>query len=262
MKYFVTSDIHSHFKELKKALEKLGYDASNDSHMLVVCGDIFDRGDEPLEVYNFLRSIPSNNRILIKGNHDYLFLKLFEKDKYTDNDIDDGTVYTMYKLAGKDKNDNFLDVKKSPIIIDIVNWMKSDEWISYYEAGKYIFTHSFIPLRFKKTCFNFDDPDIYHDLEYDPNWRSIDDEFLLERCAFDSAWRKVDAGLFDEEAKLGKILVCGHTHSYEFFAGLDHKEYDDGAFEYGIYNNHSVINLDSWVERSKLINVLVIDIDD
>ena len=52
-KYFVCSDLHSFFTEFKEALAKNGFDAENQDHILVVCGDLFDRGKETLYLYNF-----------------------------------------------------------------------------------------------------------------------------------------------------------------------------------------------------------------
>ena len=44
MKYFIVSDIHSFYVELKSALDKAGFNKRNKDHTLIVCGDIFDRG--------------------------------------------------------------------------------------------------------------------------------------------------------------------------------------------------------------------------
>ena len=57
MKYFVVSDIHSFYVELKRALDKAGFNKRNKDHTLIVCGDVFDRGSETVELYKFLTSI-------------------------------------------------------------------------------------------------------------------------------------------------------------------------------------------------------------
>ena len=61
------------------SLYKNGIDKENPEHILVVLGDIFDRGKETLEVYNFLRSLPDERLILIRGNHESLYLSLLDK---------------------------------------------------------------------------------------------------------------------------------------------------------------------------------------
>ena len=116
--------------------------------------------------------------------------------------------------------------------------------------------HSFIPLRFINNPSSYIDPDINKDLFYDASWRKIKEEFLLKRCAYDSAWRKYKAKLFEEEIKKGKTLVCGHTHSCEFFKNLD------GILDnYSIYYDGHIINLDGWVEKTHHVNVLIIGED-
>ena len=57
MKYFITSDIHSFYDEFIEALNKAGYDKNNKDHILIICGDIFDRGTKPLEIYEFLKNM-------------------------------------------------------------------------------------------------------------------------------------------------------------------------------------------------------------
>jgi predicted phosphodiesterase len=42
-KIFVVSDIHGHCTLLQKALERAGFDDANEDHLLICCGDYFDR---------------------------------------------------------------------------------------------------------------------------------------------------------------------------------------------------------------------------
>lgn len=59
MKYFVVSDIHSFYTELKRALDKACFNKRNKDHTLIVYGDIFDHGPDTRSVYKFLTSIPN-----------------------------------------------------------------------------------------------------------------------------------------------------------------------------------------------------------
>lgn len=45
--YFVCSDIHGYFNEWMSSLKDAGFDISNNDHILIVLGDIFDRGGQP-----------------------------------------------------------------------------------------------------------------------------------------------------------------------------------------------------------------------
>ena len=258
-KYFVTSDIHGFFKEFKEALDKAGFEYNNQDHILIVCGDLFDRGADALSVYNYLKGLPKNRRILIRGNHDYLFLKLVKKDEPSEADIEDGTVDTLIQLVGEKLP--FNELKQAKVIKEVASFIEGDDFCYHYELGKYIFTHSFIPLGIKESCTNIDDPDINRDLYYDPNWRNDSSKLMLVKSAYDSSWRKYKAGYFSEEASHGKVLVCGHTHGYEFYRNIDHIKFEGKNYDFSIYYGDHLINLDGNVEKSGKINVLVIDED-
>lgn len=102
MKYFVVSDIHSFYIELKRALDKAGFNKRNKDHTLIVCGDIFDRGPDTLSVYKFLTSIPKKRCILIKGNHELLYEELLDKSFPESHDFSNHTVDTFCQIAGYD----------------------------------------------------------------------------------------------------------------------------------------------------------------
>ena len=106
MKYFIVSDIHSFTTSLKIALRKSGFNKRNKNHTLVICGDLFDRGSETLELYKFITSIPKKRRVLIRGNHEDLYLELLKKEQPDWYDFSNGTVSTFNQIAGFD--DSFM----------------------------------------------------------------------------------------------------------------------------------------------------------
>ncbi len=53
--YFVCSDIHGYFDEWMESLRQSGFELSNTNHILVVLGDIFDRGRQPKQIYEFFK---------------------------------------------------------------------------------------------------------------------------------------------------------------------------------------------------------------
>ena len=73
-KLFVVSDIHGHCTILSEALDRAGFDRRNPDHLLICCGDYFDRGTENMEVLQFLERLP--RKILIRGNHEDMLKKL------------------------------------------------------------------------------------------------------------------------------------------------------------------------------------------
>lgn len=98
--YFVCSDIHSFFQQFKNALRKAGFRKTNPAHHLIICGDIFDRGDETLSVYRYLKSIPRSRRTLVRGNHEKLLLKMLDKTFPDTFDFTNGTVKTLCHIVG------------------------------------------------------------------------------------------------------------------------------------------------------------------
>jgi hypothetical protein len=98
MKYFVVSDIHSYFNCLIEALEKEGFQKNNNNHMLIINGDIFDRGKESQEIRDFLDTV--ENKVLIFGNHEYLMLHAINRGNFLRHDISNGTLDAAIQLSG------------------------------------------------------------------------------------------------------------------------------------------------------------------
>lgn len=46
MRYYVVSDIHGYYTQMKSALEKAGFFSDTTPHKLIMLGDLFDRGHE------------------------------------------------------------------------------------------------------------------------------------------------------------------------------------------------------------------------
>ena len=112
MKYFVISDVHSFYLEMLSSLKESGFDKKNPNHTLIVCGDIFDRGDKSVEVYKFLKSIPKKRCILIRGNHEQLYFQLLNKKYPESHDFSNGTVRTFCQIAAKEtKRTEFLSLE-------------------------------------------------------------------------------------------------------------------------------------------------------
>ena len=146
MKYFVTSDVHSFFNEMQNALHKAGFEESNPDHKLVICGDIFDRGEQSKEMYKYLRDI-DNQLILVRGNHEDLLETCY-------NEIMSGstpklhhwsnkTVKTISDLCNIDERDLFriseeTKSKVHSVMLDVLLWIK-DKAVDYFTVGDYIF---------------------------------------------------------------------------------------------------------------------------
>ncbi len=259
-KYFITSDTHSYFIPLIEELDKKGFDKNNKDHILVLCGDLFDRGPDSIKIYEFIKSIPIDRRILIRGNHEYLFIDLCHKELPDDYDHSNGTFDTFCDLTNN-KYQNWFDLVLDDKINEIKKWFLSDEWIDYYETKNYIFTHAFIPLNidasansnhmyFARTKF----------LSYKEDWRnSSPKEF--KNATWGCPWELAVAGL----NKTGKTIVCGHWHTSDFFNNLKHLKIRYNYFEKNpifISKKYKIIGLDACTAATNKVNVLVLNEDE
>lgn len=96
---FFVSDIHGEYTVLRDGLEEAGYDEDNPNHLLVVLGDIFDRGDESKSVYLYLKRLTDEKKaIVISGNHNKFFI-----------DYLDGTNLSPFNYMRNGVRDTFAD---------------------------------------------------------------------------------------------------------------------------------------------------------
>jgi len=276
MKYFVVSDIHGFYNELIDGLRKSGFNKRNKNHTLIVCGDVFDRGPDTVKVYKFLMSIPKSRCILIRGNHEQLYLSLLYKSFPERHDFHNKTVSTFCQIANMDEryldfnywrtnalhegkdmyfyDDNafsyWSSIKEKVMNSEITNWIKSDRWINYFELDKFVFVHSFVPTK-------LDDDSM--DTVYNPNWRDKDADW--DSAIWGCPFAQYQDGLFKEE----KTLVVGHWHTSDFYAKLDNNHnYDNTCAP--IYYSDGLVGIDGgcmydsyWKEFIHPQNVLVID---
>lgn len=284
MKYFVVSDVHSFYFEMISSLMKAGYSKNDVSHMLIINGDLFDRGPDAIKMYEFIREIPKERRILIKGNHEQLILEAVKKERPDKHDINNGTIDTLLQLSetSRTKIDMFYEeyflfaieedlgkisaanrlwrkIVNHERVKEVVKWLESDEWIEYYELDNLIITHAFIPLTVKdydKNSETLTYNDVY---EYNSNWRETSKE-VWKDARWGNPWVMYQAGLFSEEEKRGKTLVVGHWKTDDFYKHLngDHSNRAD------IYFSKGIIGLDGGVRKYQeryiyFCNVLVIE---
>ena len=249
-KYFVTSDIHGYYTQWMNALEKNGFEINNSNHILIICGDIIDRGKEVKKIIDFLYSFPSNRLIMIRGNHEDLFEQMIFRGYPLSHDYHNGTVSTYMDLFNEEI-DNGYDEYKHSKLAQLINQM-----IDYYETEKYIFVHGWIPsIPGTK----------YGEYTYDPNWRKADIE-AWNMARWTNGMKANLQGDFEN-----KIIVCGHYHasygnvrkrfpnkSEVFYSQL---EFSDNEY-FEPYYNKGIICIDACTAYTKLVNVLVLDEED
>ena len=250
MRYYVVADPHGFYTELVNALTEKGYFEDKEPHKLIVCGDLFDRGKETQEMQAFILDLLQKDEvILIRGNHEDLFVSFLNKDcgfPYQHH-IHNGTFETALQLTGMDafealdENERFVrTAKETPYYTTIIPSM-----IDYFETNEYIFVHGWIPMN--------EGTDQQGLLAYNPKWRNAS----LER------WNKARWLNGMDMAKVatekGKTIVCGHWHCSYGHARFEHKgtEFGDDA-DYAPYVAEGIIAIDACTARSRKVNCIVL----
>ena len=238
-KLFAVSDIHGHYTELMRALADAGFDENNEDHIFLSCGDLFDRGKENTEVYDFVRRL--DRKILIKGNHEDMLCEILASGETTERETGNGTYITLRQMLGEssvDANGHIDTVLYAEKIKEINEFVAS--MYDYYEVGEYIFTHGWLPIVFEGRY-----PSV------DKNWRNA------SREAWDYAHTLEWHQLYDVKALLdGKIIVCGHRPSWLGYMFDEMRENDCCDIFFG----NGMIAIDAGTVRYGRVNVFVLDI--
>ncbi len=233
-KLFVVSDIHGHYTLLKDALNKVGFDKDNPEHLLICCGDYFDRGRENLDVLKFFERL--KHKVLLRGNHEDLLLKLLQTGKVLPHNYINGTMQTLTDFFGKysiDPVDDTIDFSGKTRMVDrVCDFI--DETINYFATENYVFVHGWLPEKVKTT---------------DELKKVSDSDWEQSRWI---KWIEKYDGLRPLE---DKELVCGHVPT--FYANKFDKHRDKNDYE--IFYGNGIIAIDAGTFDTKHVNVLVLE---
>ena len=237
-KLFIISDVHGFYTEMKAALDEAGFRENYDGHLLICCGDYFDRGKENRNVLEYLEKI--NNKILIRGNHEDVILPMLESGKFHPKIYISHASETLKEFFGKD----CLDEKEETVSFSadpdtrrrLTNHIKA--CLNYYETENYIFTHGWLPHKENNgQLFILKDP---ASVSYE-QWH----------VARKTKW--TDAYNFSDRPS--KTIVCGHYPT--FYANtVDSDRKDDDC---SIYKGKGIIAIDAGTDTSKRVNALVLE---
>jgi hypothetical protein len=241
-KYFCIADAHSFYNEMMRALNEAGYDKNNPNHIFVSCGDMFDRGPQSREVFDFLNSILNEQKILIKGNHEYLMKHMITTGDWPRRvDELNGTWRTACDLTGVD-------------VVEVCRAMrKNDAWWQYYndckpyaEIGNYILVHGWVP------CVSNKD----YTMSVMEDWRDCS-EIEWDEAAWLNGmhcWRK--GARID-----GKTIVCGHWNTSWGWSMIRNKcicQYDGDAI-HDAFIDEGIVALDACTVVSHKVNCFVFE---
>ena len=243
-KFYVISDVHGYYDEMKVALNEAGFDPNNENHWLISCGDHLDRGDQPQEVIDYLTSLP--RKILIKGNHEDLLMKCIEHGYFLSHDWSNGTAQTIIDLA---PNAMLFEVCCAVAYEKVKDFVGS--MVNYFETENYIFVHSWIPL-----IADDDLPPYYtKDRKFSmmDNWREATDKEWQD-ARWGNPFDMAEKGLMPD-----KHIVFGHWSCSDAWAQLEGRnKYDDNA-KFDIFYDEGFTAVDACTALSKTVNVLVLE---
>lgn len=256
MKLFVCSDLHSYFTPFKKALDEKGFEPDNKDHLLIVCGDVFDRGDESVEILKYLRSL--TNVVLIKGNHEDLLEEVWERGYLLSHDVSNGTKKTINDIFRR-----YSDIAPYEPIEVSEKVLKPffNKMVNYFETKQYIFVHGWIPC---DTWDNHDKPWYQRNrvLKYNQDWRASNE------VEWESArWiNGINAGYVEKIIEPGKTIVCGHWHcSYgHMLKSIKTNNWitefeDDACWE--PFEAEGILAIDRCTAHTGEVNVIVLEDD-
>lgn len=259
MKYFVSSDIHGFFSLWQKALKEAGYDENNKNHKIIICGDLFDRGNEAKELLNYL-TLNKDKIIIIKGNHEDLFLECLEQIEFQcvgAHHVRNMTLNTISQLSGISEKDliygtfDFAKLKES--LKPYFNLSKN--FVDYFEIkGKtknFIFVHGWIPVLSQNI---YKEPKPYN-CSYNKDWRNATQrQWMMARW-----YNGMDMNHFQVQAD-NEVVFCGHWHT-----SYGHSKYENRGEELGPtacfkpYMANGIVALDACTAYTKKVNVVVFD---
>lgn len=255
MKYFCVSDVHGFYDQLISALNIAGFDRNNPNHMLISCGDHFDRGRQPMEVLDYLMNLP--RKILIRGNHEDLLTECCARGWFHPYDESNGTFHTVHDLSAdfatqykEEKGDYPQARERCGAAIQLLQPFFS-QLETYYETENYIFVHAWIPVQVHDSA-------PFHHLRgrkfsAHPAWRNASEE-EWDQARWLNPFTMAKLGLQTE-----KTIVCGHWHCSAGWASAEGRsEFGEDAL-FDIYEGDGFIAIDGCTAHTGKVNVLVVE---
>ncbi|XMB85236.1 metallophosphoesterase [Mycoplasmatota bacterium WC44] len=234
MKFFCVSDLHGNYKALVNSLKEKGFDYKNDDHTLLILGDLFDRGTENTQLWNFVNKLAKNESLIfIRGNHDNFFidfLRYENSNKFLFNVEKNGFGETIKSFSGIDPVD-LNSIKQASEITKknyegILEFFHNTKY--YFETENYIFVHAGI------------------NTEID-DWK--------ETSVKEFTWMK---DFYEKDiTNTNKIVVFGHVNTILLNEKLiSVKEMDH---EHAIWYGKQKIGIDGKAYKTSKVNVLIIE---
>ena len=254
-KYFVTSDVHSFFDELMKSLTEKGFEIDNKDHILCICGDLFDRGTQPRQLFEFVKKLQAQDRLIyVAGNHESLLFdcidEIYRGQVPRNHHRHNGTVETICRFCGQSEwiiydptwRDKICETMQP--VLDFI----SDNCIDYAEIGDYILVHGYLPC--------------VHGAE---NFRLASSE-AWERARWENGMEKWK---YPQNRVSGKTVICGHWHCSWGWSHIrqERKEWPnksrkDWKESFEPFVDDGIMAIDACTAYSGLCNVVVLEVNE
>ena len=230
MKIFAVSDVHGFTSILRRNLSNVGFEINNPNHLLVLCGDLFDRGPEAKDMLKFIHEV--DNKIMVKGNHEDLMQEMIIRGYPLLHDIQNRTYDTALQLAWNSSLGDVNYTKLYGIFDNLCSQM-----VDFYETKRYVFVHGWIPVTPDKK-----------------DWR---DSSLWE----ESRWLNGMEMQMKGKTLTDKTIVCGHWHcSWGNAIKFNVSEFDDDAI-WDPYIAPGIIAIDRCTAYTQEMNIIVLEDD-
>ncbi len=135
-----TSDLHGQNKRFLDLLRKTEYNAEQD--LLIVCGDLIDRGNENLDCLATCEALQKKGAVLLKGNHEQFLekslIEMLTTDTWRERPSND-LYYWIHHNGGREMYEEIKNIS-SEKLANILKFIQSLP--AHMVVGKYIFSHA------------------------------------------------------------------------------------------------------------------------
>lgn len=174
---YVMSDLHGEYDKFIEMLDLINFSSED---KLYILGDVFDRGEKPLDIIDYIRKPENSNIELLLGNHESFYLSVVEDETNLSLWLYNGGYTTFKQLEQKDES----------YIVELINYLKS---LPLYKViDNFILVHA--GLRVPINCENLN-------IDIDTILNSQDEDSLLWERDFIQSDRYIN----------DFTVICGHT---------------------------------------------------
>ncbi|MBQ2793164.1 MAG: metallophosphoesterase [Clostridia bacterium] len=230
MKIFAVSDIHGCATALISSLCEAGFDPKNSEHLLIVLGDLFDRGSENRRVLEYLSGV--KNKILIRGNHEDILLESLTSGAVTNLQFVNGTHVTLAEFFSYYHGEsllNIIDSSQRRVAEKLIGLIES--MYDYFETEGYIFVHGWLPDDAQEKDFRY---------ATSAKWNN-------------ARWLRWHTRYPNFDIPDNKTLVVGHTPCY--YASMFDRSRSD--YDCSIFYGHNLVAIDGAAVSKGRVNVFV-----